>query len=275
MAPSHFVRSTRAPFASAPVKHVRCAAFTLIELLVTIGILAIVAGTVIVAFDDAGSTAGDDLTRQRMAVVREALLKFRADMGYFPGEGSLAADKLDLTNSDFDYVDGDNPLTANSTVATRRAWADHRMNLWQLMQRPADPADTVTKIRWKWDLDMKRGWNGPYLGAGFHFRLDDAGAAIDFMGGARSNRLIAIADAFERNTDGSGAYLRWNNETGAPPTKNYLRRFGRPLIFERQPATGFPATFTLVSMGPDGLYDGPLPATWKDDLRLEVGREGN
>jgi prepilin-type N-terminal cleavage/methylation domain-containing protein len=262
---------------AAPQKR---AGFTLVELLVVIGILAIIAGTVIVAFDDAGRVAGDDLTRQRMAAVREALLRVRADMGYFPGQGPLAADKLDLSASSYDFVDGSNPEHAAASSATRAAWAAHDLNLWQLFEKPKDKTDAK---RWEWNPDAKHGWNGPYLGAGFQFRLDDAGTAANYMGGARLNRLRAVADAFERSREiSAGAYLRWNHENGAPPAKSYLSKLGQPLIFERLPVVGGPTVFTLVSMGPDGRYDDPtngLDAPDYEngiyDLRLEVSRERN
>ena len=64
-------------------------AFTLLELLVTIALLAIVGGLVIsqINLDEDGISS--NINAYSMGQVRDALLAFRRDMGYFPGQGPL------------------------------------------------------------------------------------------------------------------------------------------------------------------------------------------
>ena len=66
-------------------------AFTLLELLVTIALLAIIGGLVIsqINLDEDGISS--NINAYSMGQVRDALLAFRRDMGYFPAQGPLDA----------------------------------------------------------------------------------------------------------------------------------------------------------------------------------------
>ncbi len=253
-------------------------AFTLVELLVVIGILAVIAGGIIVVYDGVQERAGEQLTTQRLDTVRQALLKFRADMGYFPGDGPLAAAQLDLAG--FYYVDGENPATENPTAAAHQAWAAHPLNLWMLHEQPLAPGDTALPAeqrRWFFKKESARGWDGPYLGAGFSFRLDGAGTVAGaFASGTRSNRLYAVGDALTKKR-GAGTHLQWMREDRPPtlpglPDKQPQDDLGRAIAFIRDTAAapGF-TLYVLVAAGRDGIYT--LAAPYGDDVRVEVARQ--
>jgi prepilin-type N-terminal cleavage/methylation domain-containing protein len=254
-------------------------AFTLVELLVVIGILAVIAGGIIVVYDGVQEHAGEQLTTQRMQTVRAALLKFRADMGYFPGDGPLAPAQLDL--SGFYYVDGESPGTENPAAPVRQAWAAHALNFWMLYEKPPDAGDSALPSgqpkRWDFKKESARGWDGPYLGAGFSFRLDGAGTlAGAFASGTRSNRLYAVGDALTKKR-GTGTHLQWVSEDRPPtqsglPDKQPQDDLGRPLAFLKDTAAapGF-TLYVLVAAGRDGIYT--LAAPYGDDVRVEVARQ--
>jgi hypothetical protein len=215
--------------------------------------------------------------------VREALLKFRADMGYFPGDGPLAATQLDLGG--FFYVDGESPATESPSNAVRQAWASNRLNFWMLYEKPRDLGDASIPVgqpkRWDFNKDSARGWAGPYLGAGFRFQLDGAGTlANNFVAGARTNRLYAVEDAITLNREGS-TYLNWVSEDRPPtmtgqPDKKSQDVLGRPIAFIKDDlSTPNYVVYWLVSAGRDGVYDGTnnlrMPP-FGDDVRVEVAR---
>ena len=254
-------------------------AFTLVEMLIVISILAVLAGGLIVAYDGLIERAGSQVTIQRMQTVRAALLKFRSEMGYFPGDGPLAAAQLDLT--DFYFIDGENPATATPATAIRQAWAAHPLNLWMLYEKPVDAGDAALPAnqskRWDFKKESARGWNGPYLGMALNFRLDGAGSTAGyFANGTRLNRLYAVSDALTTNHSGT-SYLRWMLEDRPPtlagqPDKQPQDLLGRPLAFIKDTvsAPGF-ILYVVLSAGANGSYD--LIAPYGDDVRAEVARE--
>lgn len=247
---------------------------TLIELLITVAILAIVGVGLTVAYDGVQKRAGEQLTLRRLSYVREALLNFRRDLGYFPGQGPLAAEQLDLASIHF--VDGDNPGQANPSLEARQRWARHPLNFWMLLTPPVDQNNPQ---RWQWRKEISRGWNGPYLGQELNFRLDAAGQIEgNFVVGSRSNRLLAVADSYiPPNTDSTN-YLQWVEEdqpltSSVPPTKINRNRIGQALAFYADDSTT-PAIriYWLVSAGLDGVFQLVGP-NFGDDVRVEVARE--
>jgi hypothetical protein len=234
----------------------------------------VIAGGVIVAYEGVQQRAEQQLSLDRLQQVRAALLDFKRDMGFFPGQGPLAAANLDL--SDYNYVDGDNPGTENPDAATLDAWAVHPLNLWMLFERPRDNGDPN---RWRWRKEIARGWNGPYLGQGLFYRLDGAGTeASDFLDEPLVNRLLAAADAYIKGKDGPSVSLQWVQEdqelsSSTQPNKEIRDSVGQPIAFIRDTTTvAGMALYLCVSAGPDGRFDLTGP-DYSDDVRVEVARE--
>lgn len=252
----------------------RCQAFTLVELLVVLGILSVIAGGVIAAYQGHQERAERQLSLDRLQQLRGALLQFKQDMGFFPGQGPLAARNLDLNG--YNFVDGGSPGTENPSTATLERWAEHPLNHWMLFERPSDKLDAA---RWTWRKEIARGWNGPYLGQGLSFRLDGAGTeGSDFLSAPRVNRLLAVADAHIKGSDGPSASLQWVQEdqqlsSATQPVKEIRDSVGQPIAFIRDTTTvAGMALYLCVSAGPDGFFDLTGP-DHGDDVRVEVARE--
>ena len=249
------------------------AAFTLIELLVVVAIMALVAGSVVMVYDDVQQKAEQSVARRQLATVREALLRFRVDMGYFPGDGPLAFTSLNLTG--YYYVDGSSPNTASPSAAILQQWAAHPLNLWMLYEKPVTLSNPT---RWDWNPATAHGWRGPYLGQGLGAKLDAAGTlATGFLGGALSNRIYAVTDLIGLPTMTSSSPLRWVSEdrpvtvTGQP-SKTLQPIGGRPVAFISDTiSTPGWVIYRLVSAGPDGIFQTTTTAAG-DDIVIEVAR---
>jgi hypothetical protein len=182
-----------------------------------------------------------------MGQVRDALLAFRRDMGYFPGQGPLAADKLNL-------VEFMSMIGGGSTSD----WANEPTNLWQLF---IEPTANGSPNFWKYDQASSRGWNGPYLNSN----------RLKLHGYNNFDNIYAIADSFsvgfkEVNTQLGGAAY-WAVE--ANDQKKYYP--GSPYILEKDESSG---DYYLISLGPDGELD-PVEETdpeKMDDIKLLLGR---
>lgn len=152
--------------------------FTLLEMLIVISILAVLAGSVIVTLGDAGHEVTVDLGGHQLSQVREALLRFKRDMGYLPNEGRLQLrDVAGVTGAVLDPAvlpDGFDSLNQ------WRQWFQSPANMLCLLQRPVVDGDptagdppTTSPLRWSLDASLghlqefdptqRRGWNGPYL----------------------------------------------------------------------------------------------------------------
>lgn len=244
-------------------------AFTLIELLVVIAILAVVAGGVIAVYDDAHRRAEEGMAQRQLATLRDALLRFRVDMGYFPGEGPLAVEHLDLRG--FHHIGRGNDENA------RVRWAAHPMNFWMLYERPVD---RLNPNRWLWNPASARGWRGPYLGEGSDLSLDGAGTLeTGFTAGGRLDRLYAVTDLIGRVRPGDDKTpLRWVREDRTPtapgvPEKTAQTGAGRPIAFLVDPASA-PGwiVYRLVSAGPDGVFQTRNAIPSGDDFSVEITR---
>lgn len=248
-------------------------AFTLIELLVVVAIMALVAGGVIVVYDQVQQRAELSVARRQLSSVREALLRFRVDMGYFPGEGPLAPESLNLEG--FFYVDGTSPNTEAPPLIARQRWSAHPMNLWMLYEKPLALDGPG---RWDWNPSVARGWQGPYLGHGTGARLDAAGEPLSgFLTGALSNRLYGVTDLIGRASTDEAQALRWVSENlpvtnPGEPEKTIMPIGGRPIAFLRDTVSTPPwAIYRLVSAGANGIFDTvTVPAG--DDISVEVSR---
>lgn len=262
--------------------------FTLLEMLVVIVVLAALGGAAVVAAGDRRDDALRQVAQMEMQKIKQALLQFRRDTGYLPGQGPFALVNLDTT----DNLDGSCTFASSSVGGVRRLsvpsdfWFASPANFSQLYVAPAmctnHPQAALVQ---PWQPATGRGWRGPYLSAQGE-GLVDAGDTLQGNGsgspvsGSPLPNLPGVADPFvmlpvKNNSDtacedsdpDSACLLDWRSASG----ESRHARWGRPyLMFD----LGIPARARLVSMGPDGHYDGvngsnpcaPPPDT--DDLVL-------
>ena len=217
-------------------------AFTLLELLVTIALLAIVGGLVIsqINLDEDGISS--NINAYSMGQVRDALLAFRRDMGYFPGQGPLDANyqKLNWLNS--------------IGVNQKKQWARLDHNFWQLFQEPEDKTDSD---KWSYNPQTGIGWYGPYLNSN----------GIKLHGYDGFDHIYAIADNFsagfiEMNTHlGGTAY--WAVE--ADDQKKYYP--GSPYVLLKNNGS-----YYLISNGLDATLESTSNALAYDtDIIIDLG----
>lgn len=109
-------------------------------------------------------SSGIDESKKEMAAYREAILykalvKFKRDMGYYPGDptGELDFDSID---NKVEFYDEDNNEVEYSFV---EADFNEQTLFFQLVQQPIDDSDTDIIRKWDWSTDYKKGWQGPYL----------------------------------------------------------------------------------------------------------------
>lgn len=241
--------------------------FTLLELLVVVSILAVIGGIVIrVISADTLTNAQRNGTLGTLGKVRDALLQFRQDMGYFPGQGPLNGANLDLTLSGFDTS-----AFLDSSGATAVAWADlggdnnKLINFWQLFKQPHATGDSDDdNDRWSRNSDLGLGWNGPYLEAyGLRYQQYEQDSET-------YNNLYALSDRFDFTWDSTIQNGYWT--VGEDPTEPALKRAGQLLKLMR-----LGEVYYLVSAGVDGVMDtDPDDPTHtklqKDDVGMAIGR---
>jgi prepilin-type N-terminal cleavage/methylation domain-containing protein len=233
---------------------------TLIELLVVVAILATVAGTVLVSQSGVEDRAGQDITRHQLTELREAVLRFRRDTGYLPKQGPYALES----------EGGEVKVPAGQTPADFAAWFHSPANLSQLYENPlagnTQPRD--------FDLDTRRGWNGPYLSKRDHQVSIGDGLASDGSSGTggEGTRLLsvpALSDSLERGPllGSLGVTFAWTTPAGAQD------RAGRPLLLF---SLDDPTQARAVSCGSDGVYaphaTSAATAPGSDDLGIYLLR---
>ena len=226
----------------------------------TITLLAIVGGIVSsqISLDEEGIST--HLNAHSMGQVRDALLTFRQDMGYFPGHGPLAPDKLDL--SDFSSITS----SGNADASQKLKWAGLNTNFWQLFKQPKALGFPVF---WDYDRQAQRGWNGPYIAA-YSLKLHDVDPE-DYNVSGDYNNVYAIADNFDdtfrskhaKKTDTK--YWAIEPASSDDDIKYYP---GSPLVLLEEDGD-----YYLISCGPDGNLDQALPLNYTDDdVILGLGR---
>lgn len=90
--------------ACAPARRPAAWGFTLIELLVVFTLLALLLSIAVPRYLQAADAARDKVRQQNLATLRDALDKFRADQGRFPGELSELVAKEYLRQIPLDPV---------------------------------------------------------------------------------------------------------------------------------------------------------------------------
>ncbi|MDP2561780.1 type II secretion system protein [Psychrobium sp. 1_MG-2023] len=222
--------------------HSRHLGFTLIELLTVITLLAITATVALTSYNGTQEQGRYDMTKFEMTQLREALLQFRQDSGSndFPRQG--AYDCTDVANdnpSDINpNIDGQLPVAAGNTDSEKIAWCQHPANLWMLF---ADPLGAG------WNMDTKRGWNGPYLQRkdGYLTLTSNTVNLIDI-----SNPLWSVADPYTNNSTDSG--IEWSLDSGS----DFINSSASPYLFRvdlNNPVGNYQAR--IIAAGSDGLFE--------------------
>ncbi len=225
-------------------------AFTLMELLVTISILAIVGGLLISQISLNKDAVQTDINKRSMGQVRDALLAFRMDMGYFPQQGALHDAHIKI-----DWVEQEQLIEGSISA---ELWSRSKINFWQLFKQPESREEDG---RWNDPLSSGRGWKGPYLQQ-FRLRLHNTSEGFD--------NIYAIADSFsssssEKSVQPDSEY--WAIDSTAAATKYYP---GNPYALLRDEQL----FYYLVSGGPDGeLQSSHEKLKYEsDDIIIALGR---
>jgi len=204
----------------------RPAGFTLIELLSVVAILAILAGAMMVGFSGVRENAAVSITGTEILNVREAVLRFRKDTGFLPGQGpfALVADGGAIDPANATHWP---PHLAGASAAEREAWFRSPANFYMLF---ANPLENTGHELEAYDKVSARGWHGPYLrreGEGF-VQIRD-GIAPTGVGSPEAGNLLnpvaGVADAFEFRPNSDGVFA-WATQPGGEAHF----RWGRPLL---------------------------------------------
>lgn len=144
--------------------------FTLVELLVVCGILAALSYTAWGSYIGIQEGAEDDIARAEMQRLADGLKRFKADTGYYPGQGPFILAAVGTTETangtGFDCTPLGGVLrswAAPNADADRDLWFASPANLALLFEAPALCANHPLAHLSRWNPDTRRGWHGPYL----------------------------------------------------------------------------------------------------------------
>ncbi len=251
----------------------RHAGYSLLELLVVVSILVAVALIATGSMDGVDRAAQANIVSAEMLEIAKAIKQFKADTGYYPGQGPFAL--LEDVNVGAytcanDAADSPGAVDIDDPSIVSRAWFESPANLVQLLERPI--LCTGHPLAWladDWDPVTRRGWRGPYLqtlGEGFVSIGDDTNPDEAYETGdpeivatAQIDDVPGIADPFEHRP--VNGLMAWS---ATPIADGGMQRkvAGRPyLVFLNDYGAGGGIVTSLehpriVSMGPDGLYAG-------------------
>ncbi|MEM7408172.1 MAG: prepilin-type N-terminal cleavage/methylation domain-containing protein [Pseudomonadota bacterium] len=233
----------------------RSRGFTLLELLIVVSILAALSGIGVSVVGNYFRSAHAEMVDVEMERIANAVLKFNADTGYFPGEGPFA----------------------------RTTWRqDDAFDFAFLFYAPGnDRAGHAVGTRARTDVGLERRWSGPYLSASSmrYLRIDQcrgprAQEALEVFPlnvpqRRYANGIIALQDPFEKpqNAVGRGDRSapcfvtrtttedqpRWINQSRAGQPYRYDPAF-RSSRYLECPKTGR-GCVALLSAGPNGRFE--------------------
>lgn len=266
--------------------------FTLIELLVVCGILAALSYIAWGSYAGVQDRAEDDIARAEMPRLADALKRFKADTGYYPGQGpfALAAPGTSETANgdgfDCNPVGGVLRSWAQPDLdSDRDAWFASPINIALLTDAPSLCANHPLASLSRWNPETRRGWHGPYLDRasrawvdhGADFNTDTLGVgAPDGQGspllGAKLHDIPAFgagprhaastgsgSRCVDAHVEDNGCLLGWREiprETaGYDHTKHDLSARARPFaVFGLNGHANNPPR--IVYFGRDGRYGG-------------------
>lgn len=233
------------------------AGFTLLELLIVITLLSVIAGAAISAYEGVKEQGRYNVSQFEMTEIRKALIQFRKDSGSndFPGQGIY--DCTDAANGNSNNInpdiDAQLPISSGLNDATKIAWCQHPANFWMLFQNPLANG---------WNIDTKRGWNGPYLQRKDGFlSLSSNAINLDDM----AHGLWAISDPYVVNHDSSG--VEWSVQANS----SVLESAGAPYVLLVDITNASPVYKPrLVSAGQDHVFE----ANNSDDCITPLNADG-
>ena len=143
---------------------------TLVELMLVVSILAILSSVVIASWDGLIEKTSKKLTHIEMNNIRQAIVKFKLNTGYYPGQGPFKSAENNADNAKATIFKTTNPVGNNiilsptsndfSNNIEREQWMLSYANLYQLAIQPKDKSgDDILP----YDIDSQHGWNGPYI----------------------------------------------------------------------------------------------------------------
>jgi type II secretory pathway pseudopilin PulG len=220
--------------------HVKTRGFTLVEIVTVLSVVMVLALAVSVVFPGAKEGAARSVALHEMQQIREAVLQFRRDTGYFPKQGPFAPW----------YRGGHVPFDSRG-----KDWLEHPANLVQLFENPL--AGTQHPLA-AWNPDTGRGWRGPYLNNRVDVLVESARPSSRTRVSAHGRSLLrvpAVVDSFspQHRKAGSGPDARSGSIDGGDHPY---------LLLDLDQA----AAARVVCTGPNGRYD-----RGGDDLVLPVG----
>lgn len=162
--------------------------FTLIELLVVCGILAALSFIAWGGYAGVREKAADDIAHAELARLAQALRRFRADTGHYPGQGPFALAAIGTVETHVSSTRVDcNPVggilrswARPAADADRDAWFRSPANLAVLFEAPALCGNHPLHWLNAWHAERRRGWHGPYLDRAARAWVD---VGADFNGG--------------------------------------------------------------------------------------------
>lgn len=257
--------------------------FTLLELLIVVSLLAVVATTVVVAYQNVDDDAGLNVARHEILQIKDALLNFRRDTGFFPKQGPFNILGEGTGRVLVGDSGGPSHLPSDVPPAQSTDWFNSPANFWQLYGRDepcpnlllpsSNPRSPICGMELNFtsgnlhplesfNPDTRRGWNGPYLkrfGEGMveisdGLKGDGSGSPIDDNNATRLQQVRGVADPFQAPpvSTGIGNLLLWRfTATAGGPNDNPQDRWGRPfLAFDLDNDNA-----RVVSMGPNRQYE--------------------
>lgn len=216
------------------------AGFTLMELLTVISLMAIIATVAITSYDGTKAQGRYDVTKFEMTQIRQALIQFRQDSGSndFPTQGVYDCVDIDDITKINPAIDAQLPTEAGTTDTDKIAWCQHPTNFWMLFENP---------LATDWNIDTKRGWNGPYL------QRKDGYLTLNYNTvnlADITNPVWAIADPYTTKQTDSG--VEWSISTsseilnkGALPYLFLVDLVNSPDVYQAR----------IVSAGDDGIFE--------------------
>lgn len=259
------------------------AGFSLVELLVVVAVVVALAGIAWGRYGDIEQVELDRLAAVQLDELARALRAFRADTGFWPGQGpfALASSGASATGGGVDRASL--PAIALPPVAVdvdewEASWFAHPSNLWQLFARPViEAAHPLARLA-QWDAAHARGWRGPYLDAGLRLFVDMGINGSIYAGGPTAGTLEGglvqrnltampagrprppLDSACDADDPCIDRWMRIASTTlgSSEPHADYqFERLGRPLLYFG-PAYG---RVRIAHAGGDGRFGGLNAAT--------------
>lgn len=247
------------PVRPRPRAHGACTGFSLVELLVVAAVVVALAGIAWGRYGSIEQAELDRLAAVQLDELARALRAFRADTGFWPGQGpfALASSGASATGGGVDRASLPGialPAAAVDADQWNASWFAHPANLWQLFERPVLVAAHPLARLAQWDAGHARGWRGPYLDAGLRLFVDMGIDGSIYAGGlspgALENGLV------QRNLPGMPAGRpRPPLDTGCDPDDPCIQRWMR--IASTALGGTVPAEHQFERLGRALLYFGP------------------